>query len=126
MEKCRWRIALKAAAFQDIRAILYFASIMCNFLPASLPVTPPELRTKLTTSRRESLLKHCRKSHRERDSQRERERKKSVTPLSTDIETSEKIKSFYIMTKEGQERELRWGCEKQKKHKEGRKMKMGL
>jgi len=49
-----------------------------------------------------------------------------VTPLSTDIETSEKIKSFYIMTKEGQERELRWGCEKQKKHKEGRKMKMGL
>jgi hypothetical protein len=44
-----------------------------------------------------------------------------VTPLSTDIETSEKIKSFYIMTKEGQERELRWGCEKQKKHKEGRK-----
>jgi len=43
LEKCRWRIALKAAAFQDIRAILYFASIMCNFLPASLPVTPPEL-----------------------------------------------------------------------------------
>jgi hypothetical protein len=25
------------------------------------------------------------------------------------------------MTKEGQKRELRWGCEKQKKHKEGRK-----
>jgi hypothetical protein len=74
LEKCRWRIALKAAAFQDIRAILYFASIMCNFLPASLPVTPPELRTKLTTSRRESLLKHCRKSHRERQSEREREK----------------------------------------------------
>jgi aromatic ring hydroxylase len=78
------------------------------------------LRTKLTTSRRESLLEHCRKSHRERQSQREREREKSVTRLSTNIETSEKIKSFYIMTKEGQKRELRWGCEKQKKHKEGR------
>jgi hypothetical protein len=81
------------------------------------------LRTKLATSRRESLLKHCRKNHRERQSEREREREreKSMTPLSTDIETSEKIKSFYIMTKEGQKRELRWGCEKQKKHKKGRK-----
>jgi hypothetical protein len=81
------------------------------------------LRTKLTTSRRESLLKHCRKSHKERQSQREREREreKSVIRLSTNIETSEKIKSFYIMTKEGKKRELRWGCEKQKKHKEGRK-----
>jgi hypothetical protein len=29
------------------------------------------LRTKLTTSRRESLLKHCRKSHRERHRERE-------------------------------------------------------
>jgi hypothetical protein len=34
------------------------------------------LRTKLTTSRRESLLKHCRKSHRERRSQRHRERER--------------------------------------------------
>jgi hypothetical protein len=36
------------------------------------------LRTKLTTSRRESLLKHCRKSHRERQSQREREREREI------------------------------------------------
>jgi len=67
------------------------------------------LRTKLTTSRRESLLKHCRKSHRERQSQREREREKSVTRLSTNIETSEKIKSFYIMTKEGQKKRAQMG-----------------
>jgi len=36
------------------------------------------LRTKLTTSRRESLLEHCRKSQRERQSQRERERERNL------------------------------------------------
>jgi hypothetical protein len=62
----------------------------------------------------------------ERDSrrEREREREKSVTRLSTNIETSEKIKSFYIMTKEGQKKRAQmglWETKETQGRKEGRK-----